>query len=138
MHRPICLFALGFTLALTTAPAWSTDVTLQNHPQGIWSMPPTQQENRWLIIHNLTQAKQTGIYHIEVIGRGKHDPVWKIKHLANHIAISEAALNRSIVAPLKKGAVYPESFESAYSQWQKLNNGAGGEVCQTDVVQCLK
>jgi len=127
-----------FALFCCAAPAWGAAVSLQTHPAGIWSIAATPKENRWLIIHNLAQAKQSGIYHIEVIARGKGDPVWKIKHVANHLAISETALQRSILAPLNKGAVYPESFESGYHRWQQQNNGAGGEICQTDVVRCLK
>lgn len=111
---------------------------MQSHPLGIWSLASTPKENRWLIIHNLTEANISGTYHIEVIARAKGDPVWKIKHIANHLAITESALTRSILTPLKKGAVYPESFESGYSKWKALNDGKGGEICQTSVAQCLK
>ncbi|MDD2775649.1 MAG: DUF5086 family protein [Gallionella sp.] len=131
MGAVACLMLVGSIVS------WGAELRVQTHPQGIWSIASTQQEKRWLIIHNLTAAQQSGVYHIEVIGRTKGDPVWKIKHLANHLAMSESALSRSIIAPLTKGAVYPESFENAYSKWQALNNGAGGEICQTDVLQCL-
>jgi hypothetical protein len=125
-----------YWLVLLFAPTvWGGD--LRSHPTGIWSIAGTAQQNRWVIIHNLSQAKQTGIYHIEVIGRGKKDPVWQIQHIANHIALTEAALSQSVIAPLKKGAVYPESFDSAYQKWQTENNGAGGAVCQTEVLRCL-
>ncbi len=129
----IALFALAFSPA-----SWGAEPAVQSHPLGIWSIASTPKENRWLIIHNLTAAKTSGTYHIEVIARAKGDPVWKIKHLANHLAITEAALSQSIIAPLKKGAVYPESFDSAYQKWQALNHNAGGEICQTNVLQCLQ
>lgn len=134
MDKRFCFTLLTLMLSPTS---WGANAAVQSHPQGIWSIASTPKENRWLIIHNLSEAKTSGTYHIEVIARAKGDPVWKIKHIANHIAITESALTRSIITPLKKGAVYPESFESGYSKWKSLNNGAGGEICQTNVVQCL-
>ncbi|MCX7066224.1 MAG: DUF5086 family protein [Methylococcales bacterium] len=116
----------------------SAEINLEANTTGIWSMPPTTQQNRWLIIHNLSEAQTTGIYHIEVIGRDKKAPVWKIKHLAAHIAIDNPALLKSIIKPLKKGDDYPESFDNALSTWQKENDGKGGAVCTTSVIECMK
>lgn len=113
-------------------------VNLENHSVGIWSIAGTPKQNRWLIIHNLTAAKTTGVYHIEVIGRGKKASVWQIEHLANHLAITKAALLASVVKPLNKGDVYPESFESAFAAWQKENAGKGGAICTTSVLECMK
>jgi Domain of unknown function (DUF5086) len=112
--------------------------TLETHETGLWLIAATPQQNRWVIIHNKDEAKTTGIYHIEVIGRDKKAPVWAIKHLANHIAITKTALQSSIVKPLKLGGVYPESFNTAYDAWKKENNGKGGFICTTSVVTCLK
>ncbi|CAG0977638.1 hypothetical protein ARNL5_02201 [Anaerolineae bacterium] len=106
--------------------------------QSIWSIENTAKQNRWLIIHNLNDANNTGIYHIEVIGKNKKDPAWKIQHLANHIAITKSALLASIIKPLSKGDVYPESFNNAFSIWQKENEGKGGAVCNTTVIDCMK
>ena len=114
------------------------DVNLESNPTGIWSITPTAQQNRWLIIHNLSEAQTTGIYHIEVIGRNKKAPVWQIEHLAKHIAINKPALLKSIIKPLKKGDVYPESFDNAFSAWQKENDGKGGAVCTSSVIECIK
>ncbi len=130
VHLAMRWFAL-----LLAFPAWGAG--LHDHPSGIWSLEATAQEKRWLIIHNLSQGRESGVYHLEVIARRKGDPVWKIQHLAKHMAIREAALLRSIRQPLNKGAVYPESFLSAYQQWQQQNHGAGGAICETTVVQCL-
>lgn len=104
----------------------------------IWSIKNTAKQNRWVIIHNLNEANNTGIYHIEVIGRNKKDPVWKIEHLAKHIAMTKPALLASIIKPLSKGEVYPESFDNAFSNWQKENDGKGGAVCNTSVLDCMK
>ncbi len=114
------------------------DVNLETHTKGLWSIADTAKQNRWLIIHNLTEAQTTGIYHIEVIGRDKKAPVWQIKHLAAHIAINKTALLKSIIKPLKKGNVYPESFDSAFSTWKKENDGKSGAICTTSVIECIK
>jgi hypothetical protein len=116
----------------------SADMTIESHTKGIWSITLTSQQNRWLIIHNLTEAQTTGIYHIEVIARHKKSPAWQIQHLAAHIAITKLALLASIIKPLNKGDVYPETFDDALSIWQKENNGKGGAVCNTTVLDCIK
>jgi hypothetical protein len=116
----------------------SAEINLEANTTGLWSITPTAQKNRWLIIHNLTDAQTTGIYHIEVIGRDKKAPVWHTNTLAAHIAIDKPALLKSIIKPLKKGDVYPESFDDALSKWQKENNGKGGAVCNTNVLDCIK
>jgi len=124
---------------LLARPALSAGIDIQQHKPGIWSVLGTKKQNRWIIIHNLVEAKTTGIYHIEVIGRGVRDPAWKIQHLAKHLAITQAALAASVLKPLGKGAVYPESFDSAYRAWQSQNQnqGRGGEVCRQSVLDCL-
>ncbi|KJV06255.1 DUF5086 family protein [Methylocucumis oryzae] len=112
--------------------------TLQDHALGIWALPDTAKLKRWVIIHNLADAKTSGIYHIEVIGRGIKDPAWKIQHLANHLAINEQALSASVTKPLTTGDVYPESFNTGFSSWQQENNGQGGAVCTTTVLECIR
>ncbi|MDO9105645.1 MAG: DUF5086 family protein [Methylovulum sp.] len=122
---------------LMAQPVSSAGVDLQQHKPGIWSFSATKKLHRWVIIHNLEEAKTTGIYHIEVIARGLHDPAWQIQHLARHIAITETALAASVLKPLTKGAVYPESFDGAYRAWQRENQGQGGTVCRQTVLACL-
>lgn len=122
---------------LFTSAALSANPDIQGHKPGIWSILGTKKQNRWLVIHNLEEAKNTGIYHIEVIGRGARDPAWKIQHIAKHMAITETALAASVLKPLNKGAVYPESFDSAYRAWQSQNQGAGGAICRQSVLNCL-
>ena len=43
----------------------------------------------------------------------------------------------SVKAPLEKGDVYPESFDSAYAAWQRENDNGGAFVCDSSVVECL-
>jgi len=132
MKTIICLVILFFNYSAFA------EVNIEANTTGIWSITPTAKQNCWLIIHNLTEAKTTGVYHIEVIGRDKKAPIWQIKHLAAHIAIDKPALLKSIIKPLKKGDVYPESFDDALSVWQKENDGKGGAVCTTSVIECMK
>jgi len=120
------------TLLLLGSFGWGKLLSLDAHR--LWSLPPTLHQNRWVIIHNHAD----NLYHIEVIGRGKHDPVWKIIHLSPHIAITKTALTRSVIAPLTHGDVYPESFENGYALWKKENNSTGGNVCQSTVITCLE
>lgn len=127
------LFALMFSFG-----SFAADVNLDAHSTGIWSIAGTPTQNRWLIIHNLAEAKISGIYHIEVIGRGKKAPVWKIKHLANHIAMTKEALLASVMKPLNTGGVYPESFDDAFANWKQQNSGRGGVICTTTVLECMK
>ena len=132
MKTIIFLVALFFNYSVCA------DINLETNSTGIWSIAQTAQQNRWIIIHNLSEAQTTGIYHIEVIGRNKKAPIWQIEHLAKHIAINKPALLKSIIKPLKKGDVYPESFDNAFSMWQKENYGKGGAVCTSSVVECMK
>ena len=104
---------------------------------GIWSINGTGKEQRWIVIHNLADGKKTGIYHIEVIQKATGAPSWQIERLVKHMAITEAALKRSVVKPLNSGAVYPEAFDDARAEWQAQNGGKGGEVCSTSVIDCM-
>ncbi len=113
------------------------EVALSDHALGIWALPDTAKLKRWVIIHNLAEAKTSGVYHIEVIARGVKDPVWKIQHLADHLAINATALSASVVKPLTTGDVYPESFNSGFARWQQENNGQGGAICTTTVLECI-
>ena len=94
---------------------------------------------RWVEIHNLGGAKQTGLFHVEVLGRRRGDPAWKVEHLVPHLAITTAALRRSIVEPLAGLSVYPETFEDAYRLWQKAGGAAGKRpICESTVDDCLR
>jgi hypothetical protein len=104
----------------------------------IWQLPSSATGSRWLVIHNLASAEADGIYHVEVIERPVGAEAWNIKHVANHLAVTPAALRASIVNPLKKGAVYPESFEYAYAEWNKQKAQGNAPVCTTSVLECLK
>lgn len=107
------------------------------HEAGIWSIAPTDTMKRWVVIHNLKEALSSGVFHIEVLGRKNADPVWRVVHLVPHMAITGPALERGIDEPLSKGRVYPETYEDAYASWLKENNGKGGAVCETSLLECM-
>jgi hypothetical protein len=117
--------------------AWGGEVDLFQHRPGIWSIAGTAGKEMQVIIHNLDEARETGIFHIEIIARGVHEPAWKIERVVKHMAITQAALAVSVVKPLQKGAVYPEIFDDAYKEWQKQNSGKGGFLCTTTLAECM-
>ena len=113
------------------------NIDIQGHESGIWSITGTGLVQRWIVIHNLKDGSTSGIYHVEVIQRATGAPAWQIERLANHMAVTEAAVKRSIIKPLDRGAVYPEPFDDAMAEWQAQNNGKGGDVCNTTILACL-
>ena len=131
-------FSVLLILFLYISPVYGQDTGLHNHVKGIWSIESTAEQDRWIVIHNLEEGIKTGIYHVEVIGRVKDDPVWKITRLVNHMAVTEKALKDSVVKPLEKGAVYPEAFDDAYTQWLSQNSDKGGAICNTSIIDCMK
>ena len=93
------------------------------------------QQQRWLVIHDVADTPATGVYHIEVLGKAAAMPPWQVIHLAAHMAITKEALLRSVGKPLERGAVYPETFDNALTQWRA--SGSAGVVCTTSVTKCL-
>ena len=134
--RPISLTAAVCT-AILLLPAGATGQDFASNGAGIWAIGDGPGMKRWIVIHDPGASKANGIYHIEVIGRKTGDPAWRIVHLVPHMAITEQALQASVVEPLDSGAVYPESFDDAYHAWQAQNDGAGGTICTITVVECM-
>lgn len=127
------LIALFLGLYCTHAVA----VDFSTHSLGVWSIESTPNMQRWIVINNIDKTSSEVIYHIEVLGRKSGEPAWKITHLVAHMAITEAALQRSVLKPLNKGAVYPETYQTAYHHWLEKTKGELGSVCDKTVVTCL-
>ncbi len=125
-------------LLLANTGFCASDSDLIQHDKGIWSIQGTTQKTMWIVIHNLQEARETGIYHIEVLAKGIDAPAWDIEHFIKHIAITQSALAKSVLKPLNKGAVYPETFDDAYKDWQNLNSGQGGPVCTSNLSDCMQ
>jgi Domain of unknown function (DUF5086) len=118
-----------------TAPAiaeWTGAIDVD-----IWQLPSSGSGTRWLVIHNRSSAEAEGLYHIEVLERAFGAEVWN-KHVADHMAITATALRASITKPLKKGGVYPESFDSGFAAWKKKKADGKEFVCTSSVLECLK
>ena len=113
------------------------DSALFAHKPGIWSIQGKGTLERWIVIHNLTEAKDTGIFHIEVIGHVKGRPSWDIRRICTHMAITKDALKRSVRKPLNRGSVYPEAFDDAYAKWKKDAEAGHKVLCDRSVLQCL-
>jgi hypothetical protein len=132
MARPLSLLLL----LSVTAPAfaeWTGAIEVD-----IWQLPSSASGTRWLVIHNRSSAETEGLYHIEVLERAFGAQVWNLKHAADHMAITATALRASITKPLKKGGVYPESFDSAFAAWKKKKADGKEFVCTSSVLECLK
>jgi len=132
MAFPCIIFA---TILLLPSMSQGQDLALSG--ASIWSVADAPGMKRWIVIHDAGASNSTGVYHIEVIGLKAGDPAWKVIHLAPHMAITEQALADSVIEPMQSGAVYPESFNDAHAAWQAQNDGAGGSVCTSTVIECM-
>ena len=112
---------------------WSAPIDAE-----VWKLQAAEGTVRWLVIHNLQQAKQDGLYHVEVLERNVGAEPWNVRHLANHMALSDAALRASIVEPLKSGSVYPEAFNDAFAKWRAQRASGDAPICTTNVSACLQ
>jgi hypothetical protein len=113
------------------------EAAIFNHKPGIWAIEGKGKLARWIVIHNLAEAKDTGVFHIEVIGHVNGRPSWDIKRICNHMAITKDALKRSMKKPLNQGAVYPEAFDDAYAGWKKDAEAGRKAICDRSVLECL-
>jgi hypothetical protein len=111
---------------------------LFDHRAGLWSLPAVGETLRWVEIHNVEEARRSGVFHIQVLSRRRADPAWKVQSVAAHMAITVAALQRSVVSRLSTGSVYPEQFDEAYREWERARRaGTAAPVCDTTVDRCL-
>jgi len=104
----------------------------------LWSLSAPAGMQRWIEIHDRAAVPPGGVYHLEVLERRVGDPPWKLRHLAPHLAVTTAALRASILKPLRKGSVYPESFDAAYARWRELEARGAAPVCDTRIDRCLE
>jgi len=124
-------------ISLLIVPSILLAKDISSHDSGIWSLTATDKMKRWVVIHNLKEGSKSGVYHIEVIGRSNGHAIWQIQRIVTHMAITEQALSKSVVKPLKNGAVYPESFNNAYAKWKEINSGKARNICTTTVIECM-
>jgi len=103
----------------------------------LWSIRSDEGKIRWIEIHNLATAAADGVYHLEVMERLRASPASQFKPLARHMAVTEEALRASLVEPLGKGSVYPESFEEAFGRWKAAQAANHAFVCKVSINACL-
>jgi hypothetical protein len=128
-------FALGGLLAGPAAASPPvTAEALRAHAPGIWSLAPADGWRRWVVIHDLGSRE---VLHVEILAAEPAAPAWRVKHLADHMAVTLEALLRSVRAPLERGAVYPESFDEALRRWRSAQAAEAAPVCRTTIDRCL-
>ena len=103
----------------------------------LWSIRSDEGKVRWIEIHNLATAAADGVYHLEVMERLRAAPPAQFKPLARHMAVTEEALRASLVEPLGKGSVYPESYEEAFGGWKAAQALNRAFVCKVSINACL-
>jgi len=126
-HVVICV------LLVVTGPVHGSDIWAQPITLGAWKLDGPRGFKRWLVVHAVSSDRDPN-FHIEVLQAKSGDPAWQFDRLVAHMAISDAALRRSIVGPSKQRYPYPEAYEAGYRSWLQ---SARPEVCATTVNECL-
>jgi hypothetical protein len=120
-----------FSAALVAGPA------VKFTEGSTWALPGTASDLRWLEIHKIEGIGADAVYHVSVLSRRKADPVWNLKYAVPHMAITDAALGRSVApAASRMGAAYPETYEEAYRGWRALREKGTAPICTTTVLEC--
>jgi hypothetical protein len=105
--------------------------------ESTWMVPGTASDLRWVEIHKVEGEGANAVYHISVLRRLKTDPVWNLKHVVAHMAITGAALSRSVVPKVSHmGAAYPETYDEGYREWLRLRDKGNAPICDTTVIEC--
>jgi hypothetical protein len=69
--------------------------------ESIWMLADRANDIRWVEIHKIDGVGAEALYHISVLSRHKTDPVWNLKHIVAHMAITGRRLvAASFVWPL--------------------------------------
>jgi hypothetical protein len=136
--RPFSLAAIVVVTLVGVLPAAPLARAAAKFTEGsIWMLPATASELRWLEIHKIEGVGSEALYHISVLSRGKADPVWNLKHDVAHMAITDAALSRSVATRASRmGASYPETYDEGYMAWLAQREKGNAPICKTTVVEC--
>ena len=115
-------------------PALADDAFVEN---SIWSLPGTDAETRWVEIHNVEGSGTAALLHVTVLSLKKGSPSWSATRVTPHLAITDAALRRSVTKPSPhRRAVYPEAYEEGYERWRALRANGDAPICETSVADC--
>ncbi|MGB8356498.1 MAG: DUF5086 family protein [Chthoniobacteraceae bacterium] len=121
------------TPAPVVKPGLERDFSLH----AMWVVDETAKTVTWVEIHQTDDTQTTGIFHVSVYLRGKNprsDALW----VCHHLAITREALERSLIRPLKRLGLYPESFEAGYHDWQQDQKKGTAFVCTTTIADFVK
>jgi len=132
MNHLVAIAFLGLTAL--TAIAVTPDELYQKE---YWQIESAPGEVRWVEIHNISEARQSGIAHISVISRAKNAESWDVKRTIPHLAITTVALCSSVTKPIKVRPVYPEAFNEGFDRWKKENEERKAFVCTTSISDYL-
>ena len=110
------------------------------YASGCWRLAdPPPGKITWVEIHNGPEALASGVAHVRVLARRKGAPAGELEHVCPHLAITTAALQRSVTRPYKTREAYPESFLVGYGQWKEEQRQTGTAfVCTTSVQDFLQ
>jgi hypothetical protein len=126
----------GSALGVAQSAESSPDIIKEN---SVWDLPGTATENRWVEVHSIESIGAATVYHVSVLSRRKGEPVWSLKHLVPHMAITEEALRRSVVKLSRsQHTAYPETYDGGYNQWRALRNKGTVPICDTSLLECAK
>lgn len=103
-----------------------------------WQIAGQPGKTTWIEIHNRQEAQTSGVAHIMILARKRGAPVWEVEHVCDHLAITTAALQLSVVRPYKTRAVYPERYFEAYDRWKADEQKGTAVVCSTSIQDFLQ
>jgi hypothetical protein len=131
------IFLIFALLALSILQS-EADSKINLYSANCWEIAGPPGKITWVEIHKGLGEESTGVVHVEVLSRKKDSPVWEIKHVCSHVAITTDALQRSVIRPLKILTVYPETFEGGYRSWKEASEKAPPVICTTSIQDFLK
>jgi hypothetical protein len=126
-------FCLGILGLLWCSIPLAEDLWTKPITKGSWFLDTSDGVEQWLVVHAVPSDEDSA-FHVEVLQAKTGDPAWKFRRLAPHMAVSEAALRRSIRGRSSRKEPYPEAYEYAYESWRRDGRG---KTCTTTVMQCL-
>ncbi len=102
----------------------------------IWELRPLKQNAIcWCIIRDLDSSDK--LLHIEVVCRKNGAESWDLEKILPHLAITQTALEKSLVNPNKKGDVYPEQYEEQFTKWKEERSRGPAYICDESIEKCL-
>jgi Domain of unknown function (DUF5086) len=133
--------SLTTIVAAISIASFSTTIFASSDPKftvgSTWMLPGTASDLRWVEIHKIEGVGADALYHVSVLRRLKADPVWNLKHVVAHMAITGAALSRSVAPAVSHmGAEYPETYEEGYREWLGLREKGNPPICDSAVMEC--